>query len=63
MVRLRCECGLEMCINGLREEMVEYKCPRCLLPIGRPITKDDRMALAARKFWAAENKKEEGRNG
>jgi hypothetical protein len=54
-----CECGLSGGINCTPEEAKEYVCPRCKLPIGRKITDDDRMALAARKWAKAEMEKEE----
>ena len=54
MIRLSCECGIEMNINGLREEMVDYVCPRCFFPIGRQVTEEDRQALEVRKFWHRE---------
>lgn len=47
MITFDCECGLHMVINCTKEETVEYKCPRCSLPIGRPVEIEDRIALQA----------------
>lgn len=41
-----CECGLSGGINCTKEEAVEFKCPRCSLPIGRPIEIDDRIKIS-----------------
>jgi transcription initiation factor IIE alpha subunit len=61
MIKLTCyDCGLEYNINCFLDEAVkfDFKCGKCGLPIARPVTAEDRQALAARE-WA---KKEMGRD-
>ncbi len=50
MVVFSCECGIGGMIHCTREEAKEFKCPRCSLPIGRPLTNDDLMALVAKNL-------------